>query len=64
VSESTAWRRLGQYLGLLDEDEDQPRRGNRKSSRYNRGQLASSRLDEDIDELRARLEALERRLDG
>ena len=60
---SLAWRRLGQYLGLIYADEGQPRPGGRGRSRYTQGAQVSPRLDADIDELRGRLDALERRLD-
>jgi hypothetical protein len=62
-TQSSAWRRLGQYFGLLYADDGRPSRGAPKRSRYDRGLLVplSPRLDEDIDALRARLDAAERR---
>lgn len=54
--------RLGRRLGLIYQRNGQPSPQAPKRSRYDRGLQASPRLDEDIDELRARLEALEHRL--
>ena len=54
-------RTLGEYLGLLHPDDDARRQAGR--SRYARGLPVARRLDEDIDDLRARVAELERRLD-
>ncbi len=62
MSDPSFWRRLGQYLELLYAEDVIPVAIHLRRSRYNRGPLVSPRLDEDIDELRARLADLERRL--
>ena len=58
------WNRAAVRLGLVHSDDGFPRTGDsRRSSRYQRGIAGpSARLDEDIDELRARIAALESRL--
>jgi len=53
---------LGQYLALVYADDGRPQRGQARRSRYDRDPFVSPRLNEDVDDLRARLEALERRL--
>jgi hypothetical protein len=50
-------RRAPQRLGVVYQPDGEPRRGYRKRSRY--GIYVTRRLDEDIDELRARLDRLE-----
>lgn len=57
----TALARIGLYLGLTPHPAGRPRK--RGPSRYG-GPVVSRRLDEDIDELRGRLDALEARLDA
>jgi len=59
MSESPFWRRAGQYIGLLYANDGQPEQPGHRRSRY--GLRVSPRLDEDIDDLRARLDDLERR---
>lgn len=55
-------RGLGQRLGLLYQDGGQPGASAPRRSRYVRGTSVSPRLDEDIDELLARVVALEDQL--
>jgi hypothetical protein len=55
--ENSTLRRVLVYFGLAWREGGEPR-GKNKRSRYAGG--ASARLDEDIDALRARVEALER----
>jgi hypothetical protein len=62
MSESPFFRRVGQYLGLVYADDGRPQQLGHRRSRYDCGPLGSPRLDEDIDDLRARLDDLERRL--
>jgi len=62
TSNASLRRRLGQYLGLIYADEGQPRQPISRRSRYDRGPFVSPRQDEDVDELRGRLDALEQRL--
>jgi hypothetical protein len=56
---SNPWRRVLVYFGLAWPEGGEPR-GKSRRSRYGGGFSLSSRLDEDIDDLRRRLEALER----
>lgn len=58
------WRRLTVALGLVYSEQGQPMSGSpKRASRYRRGAVSPSpRLDEDIDDIRARLAALEDRL--
>jgi hypothetical protein len=56
-SEDSVIHRLLVYFGLAWREGGEPR-GKKKRSRYAAG--ASARLDEDIDELRSRIAALER----
>ena len=51
-------QRLGRRLGLLHDSDGAPTPGGPKRSRY--GVYVSPRVDQDIDELRRRLAALER----
>ena len=51
-------RRLGQTLGLVYPEAGAPLGGGPKRSRY--GLYVSPRLDQDLDDLRRRLEAIER----
>jgi hypothetical protein len=51
-------RRSLQRLGLVYQPGGKPRRGNGRRSRY--GIYVSRRLDEDLEELRTRLDRLER----
>ena len=51
-------RRLGQGLGLIYSETGAPLAGGPKRSRY--GLYVSPRLDQDLDDLRRRLEAIER----
>jgi hypothetical protein len=64
----TLCQTLGRRLGALYQVDGQPNRAPGKGpgakSRYDRGFLTSRRLDEDIDDLRARIVALERRLNA
>ncbi len=54
-------RKAGQYLGLVYADGESVRGA--RESRYSRGRPATSpRLDDDIDDLRAELAALTRRV--
>jgi len=61
MSSASFGRRLGQFLGLIYADDGQPRQPTSRRSRYG-GPVVSPRLDEDVDELRARIDALEQRL--
>lgn len=49
--------RLGQRLGLVYPEDGSPARDGQRRSRY--GLYVSRRLDQDLDDLRARLSALE-----
>ncbi len=62
TSNASLGRRLGQYLGLIYADEGQPRQPIGRRSWYDGGPFVSPRLNEDVDELRGRLDALEQRL--
>ena len=63
VPARTSWgRRLAQRLGVVYREGGEPRPGGPARSRYDRGLQVSPRLDQDVDELRARLEAIEARL--
>jgi hypothetical protein len=57
--------KIGRYLGLSYTEGGRPLPGASLRSRYTRGWPLplSPRLDLDLDELRAQVEALERRLD-
>ena len=57
---NTATRRILIYFGLANPPGGQPRAGKRGRSRYS--VYVSRRLDEDVDELRARIAALEAEL--
>lgn len=61
-SESSPVRRLGQFLGLIYADEGEPRSGSSRRSRYERGPFVSPRLDQDVDDILARLSEVERKL--
>lgn len=58
------WRRAAIALGLVHSEQGRPLTGDPKRlSRYGGGMTAPSpRLDEDIDDLRSRVAALEERL--
>ncbi len=58
---SSRLQRVGQYLGLVPPERGRPQSGKNRPSRYG-GMIVGARLDEDIDELRRRVEALERGL--
>jgi hypothetical protein len=64
----TVFQAIGRRLGLFYQVGGQPQAGPGKGpqakSRYDRGLLNSRRLDEDIDDLRARIAALEQRLNA
>ena len=55
----SAWRRLRVRLGWSFPEGGESRSGTSRS-RYGRGYSVSARLDEDLDDLRHRVEALER----
>lgn len=63
TDQPSTFRRVMVFLGLAYDPAAEPR-GARGLSRYSVGTLVSRRLDEDLDELRARVEELERRLGG
>jgi len=54
---ASAWTRLLRGLGLVHAADGQPLPGAPRRSRY--GLYVSARLDQDLDDLRARLDALE-----
>jgi hypothetical protein len=56
------WNRIAQRFGLVYRPAGEPLEGGPRQSRYDRGVSVSPRLDQDIDELPARLAALEARL--
>jgi hypothetical protein len=64
----TVFQTIGRRLSLLYQVDGQPKagpgKGHQAKSRYDRGLLTSRRLDEDIDDLRARIAALEQRLNA
>jgi hypothetical protein len=55
------WRDALAALGLVYRRGGEPGPDAPRASRYDRGAFVSPRLDQDIDELRARLAALEQR---
>lgn len=64
MADASALERVLRYLGLAAAPGGRPLRSGRGPSRYAVGTSVTQRLDEDVDDLRARLDALERRLDG
>ncbi|MEJ5915767.1 hypothetical protein [Pseudokineococcus sp. 1T1Z-3] len=62
MGEDSPGRRFLVWLGLVHPSGEEPLHGAKGTSRYGVGQHTSVRLDQDVDALRARVEALERRL--
>jgi hypothetical protein len=60
---NSAFRRLSTLLGLTYAPGAEPSANAPSKSRYRRGFEVSPRLDEDLDDLRRRVAALEQRLD-